>query len=127
MPGNRLRSFSTDPRASSSYPAAASAARLKTGALFRSNQNAMTEDARRNRYADFLLRGVLGMVAGARATARHAISGREHQKMTESTEMRFRIAPTSVTPIAPTSGGKIAPTSERMIAPIERRVQCVIA
>jgi hypothetical protein len=31
------------------------------------------EDARRNRYADFRLRGVLGMVAGVRHTARHQL------------------------------------------------------
>jgi len=39
--------------------------------LTQGNSNATTEDARMNRCADFLLRGVLGMVAGVRHAARH--------------------------------------------------------
>ena len=64
----------------------------------------MTEDARRNRYADFLLRGVLGMVAGARATARHqrsrtpeddrihrnAIQDRTDKRYTDCTNKRWQ-------------------------------------
>ena len=48
-----LRSYSSDARASSSYLAATSAARLKTPELIRRNSNALTEDARRNRCGRF--------------------------------------------------------------------------
>jgi hypothetical protein len=53
--------------------ATASAARHETPVLIRRNENALMENARRNRYADFRLRGVLGMVAGVRHTARHQL------------------------------------------------------
>jgi len=47
---------------------ATSAARHKTSALIRRNQNAMAEDTRRFAVADFRLRGALGMVARVRHT-----------------------------------------------------------
>src|SRR4030095_12555386 len=62
-----------DDRASSGSFETTSAARLKTSAVTRDNQNALTEDARMNRCADFQLRGVLGMVAGARHAACHQL------------------------------------------------------
>jgi hypothetical protein len=50
---------------------ATSASRLKVFEMIRCHSNAMTEHARLNRYADFRLRGVLGMVVGVRHAARH--------------------------------------------------------
>jgi hypothetical protein len=43
--------------------------RLKAPALVRSIENAWAEEARRNRFANFLLRGVLGMLARVRHAA----------------------------------------------------------
>jgi hypothetical protein len=40
--------------------------RLETPAVLRGNQNAWTEEARRNRFANFLLRRELGMLARGR-------------------------------------------------------------
>jgi hypothetical protein len=46
--------------------------RLKALVLVRSIENARMEEAQRNRYANFLLRGVLGMLA----RVRHAVCPR---------------------------------------------------
>jgi hypothetical protein len=51
--------------------------RLESPALPRGNQIAWTEEARRNRSANFLLRGALGMLA----RVRHAVC---HRRMADS-------------------------------------------
>jgi hypothetical protein len=78
-----LRSYPDDARASSGLFAATCGARLKTSALIRHHENALTEDARSRlrrsaasaakgiAAADFRLRLALGMVAGIRHAACH--------------------------------------------------------
>jgi len=81
-----LRSFPHGPRASRNSLATTSAPRLKTSALTRCNQNAMTEDARMNRCGRFpasrcarhgRTRPPRGMPAAARTTRRHLYCRRE--------------------------------------------------
>jgi len=68
--------------------------RLETPTLVRGIQNAWTEEPRRNRFANFRLRGVLGMLA----RARHAACPRRV------------LAPTSGSPLAPIRVSRLAPT-----------------
>jgi len=73
----------------------------------------MTEHARLNRYADFRLRGVLGMVAGVRHTACHqrsAIGLRRRVRL--SRRLLFRITASVGLPDRGAVGARRCPSPE---------------
>ena len=89
-PGNCLRSCPDDDRASNNRLEATSAARLKLPVVTRRNQNALTEDARMNRYANFQLAWRSASTSSGRAAhaGRRRVSSIVTRASTTSRESR---------------------------------------